>query len=167
MTIASINPATGKVLKTFEPLSCVQLQAKLALAASTFESFRKTSFADRARWMNKAADILEAEKETFAKLMTLEMGKTFKSAVDEAVKCATGCRYYAENAETLPGRRNHRHQREAAATCSYQPHGCDSGHHAVEFSLLAGVPLHRARPDGGQRGLAEARFQRSAVRPGD
>jgi succinate-semialdehyde dehydrogenase / glutarate-semialdehyde dehydrogenase len=99
MTIASINPATGKVLKTFEPLSCVQLQAKLALAASTFESFRKTSFADRARWMNKAADILDAEKESFAKIMTLEMGKTFKSAIDEAAKSATGCRYYAANAE--------------------------------------------------------------------
>jgi succinate-semialdehyde dehydrogenase/glutarate-semialdehyde dehydrogenase len=99
MTIASINPATGKVLKTFEPLSCIQLQAKLAFAASAFESFRKTSFADRARWMNKAADILDAEKESFAKIMTLEMGKTFKSAVDEATKSASGCRYYAANAE--------------------------------------------------------------------
>jgi succinate-semialdehyde dehydrogenase / glutarate-semialdehyde dehydrogenase len=99
MTIASINPATGKVLKTFEPLSCIQLQAKLAFAASAFESFRKTSFADRARWMNKAADILDAEKESFAKIMTLEMGKTFKAAVDEATKSASGCRYYAANAE--------------------------------------------------------------------
>jgi succinate-semialdehyde dehydrogenase / glutarate-semialdehyde dehydrogenase len=99
MTIASINPATGKVLKTFEPLSCIQLQAKLTLAASTFESFRKTSFADRARWMNNAADILDAEKESFGKIMAQEMGKTYRSAVEEAAKSATGCRYYAANAE--------------------------------------------------------------------
>jgi succinate-semialdehyde dehydrogenase/glutarate-semialdehyde dehydrogenase len=71
----------------------------LSLAAKTFESFRKTTFADRARMMNKAADILESEKESLGKLMTLEMGKTLRSAVDEAVKCAWGCRYYAENAE--------------------------------------------------------------------
>jgi succinate-semialdehyde dehydrogenase/glutarate-semialdehyde dehydrogenase len=99
MAIASINPATGEVLKTFEPLTAAQIEAKLSLAAKTFETFRKTSFAERARMMNKAADILESEKESLGKLMTLEMGKTYRSAVDEAVKSAWGCRYYAENAE--------------------------------------------------------------------
>jgi succinate-semialdehyde dehydrogenase/glutarate-semialdehyde dehydrogenase len=99
MAIASVNPATGEVLKKYEPLSAEQIEAKLQLAAETFETFRKTSFAERARWMNKAADILESEKAELAKLMTLEMGKTYRSAVDEAVKCAWGCRYYAENAE--------------------------------------------------------------------
>jgi succinate-semialdehyde dehydrogenase/glutarate-semialdehyde dehydrogenase len=99
MAIASVNPATGEVLKTFEPLTASQIEAKLSLAAKTFETFRKTTFADRARMMNKAADILESEKESLGKLMTLEMGKTLRSAVDEAVKCAWGCRYYAENAE--------------------------------------------------------------------
>jgi succinate-semialdehyde dehydrogenase / glutarate-semialdehyde dehydrogenase len=99
MAIASINPATGELLKTFEPLTAAQIEAKLQLAADTFETFRKTTFAERARMMNKAADILESEKESLAKLMTLEMGKTFRSAVDEAVKSAWGCRYYAENAE--------------------------------------------------------------------
>jgi succinate-semialdehyde dehydrogenase/glutarate-semialdehyde dehydrogenase len=98
MAIASVNPATGEVLKTFEPLTAAQIEAKLSLAAKTFESFRKTTFADRARMMNKAADILENEKESLGKLMTLEMGKTLRSAIDEAVKCAWGCRYYAENA---------------------------------------------------------------------
>src|SRR3981081_291311 len=99
MAIASINPATGQALKTFEPLTAAQIEAKLSLAAKTFETFRKTSFAERARMMNKAADILESEKESLGKLMTLEMGKTYRSAVDEAVKSAWGCRYYAENAE--------------------------------------------------------------------
>jgi succinate-semialdehyde dehydrogenase/glutarate-semialdehyde dehydrogenase len=64
-----------------------------------FPAFRKRSFSDRAKLMLRAAEILEAEKETLAHLMTLEMGKTFRSAVDEAVKSAWACRYYAENAE--------------------------------------------------------------------
>jgi succinate-semialdehyde dehydrogenase/glutarate-semialdehyde dehydrogenase len=99
MAIASINPATGEVLQTFEPLTASQIEAKLQLAADTFQTFRKTTFAERARMMNKAAEILDSEKNELAKLMTLEMGKTLRSAVDEAVKCAWGCRYYAENAE--------------------------------------------------------------------
>ena len=97
MAIATINPATGEVLKTFEPLSDSQIEQKLQLASSAFSAYRKSSFAERAKWMNKAADILEAEKETFGRMMTTEMGKTFKSAVEEAVKCAWVCRYYAEN----------------------------------------------------------------------
>jgi succinate-semialdehyde dehydrogenase/glutarate-semialdehyde dehydrogenase len=86
-------------LQTFEPLTASQIEAKLQLAADTFQTFRKTTFAERARMMNKAAEILDSEKNELAKLMTLEMGKTLRSAVDEAVKCAWGCRYYAENAE--------------------------------------------------------------------
>ena len=99
MAIATINPATGETLKTFEPLSDAQVDQKIQKATETFRSFRKLSFADRARMMNGAAEILEREKESLARLMTLEMGKTFRSAVDEAVKCAWACRYYAENAE--------------------------------------------------------------------
>lgn len=99
MAIATTNPATGEVLKTFTALTASEIEAKLALATKTFSTFKKLPFAARAAMMNKAADILEAEKEAIAKLMTLEMGKTFKSAVEEAVKCAWGCRYYAENAE--------------------------------------------------------------------
>jgi succinate-semialdehyde dehydrogenase/glutarate-semialdehyde dehydrogenase len=99
MAIATINPATGQLIKSFEPLSDAQIEAKIALAASTLPAFRKLSFAARAEMMNKAAGILESDKEELGRLMTLEMGKTFRSAVDEAVKCAWACRYYAENAE--------------------------------------------------------------------
>jgi succinate-semialdehyde dehydrogenase / glutarate-semialdehyde dehydrogenase len=99
MAIATINPSTGELLKTFEPLSDAQIEQKLQRATQAFERQKKTSFADRARMMNKAAEILEAEKETLARLMTTEMGKTFRSAVDEAVKCAWVCRYYAEHGE--------------------------------------------------------------------
>jgi succinate-semialdehyde dehydrogenase / glutarate-semialdehyde dehydrogenase len=99
MAIATMNPATGQVLRTFEPLSDVQIEGKLQKAADAFSKYRKVPFAERARMMLKAAAILESEKETYGRMMTTEMGKTFRSAVEEAVKCAWVCRYYAENAE--------------------------------------------------------------------
>src|ERR1700730_15699901 len=99
MAIATINPATGETLRTFEPLSDSQIKQKIQAAAGAFLSFRKLTFADRARMMIRAAEILESEKEALARLMTTEMGKTLRSAVDEAAKCAWACRYYAENAE--------------------------------------------------------------------
>ena len=98
MAIATINPATGEVLKKFEPLTDAQVDERIAKAATAFQSFRKTSFADRAKWMLKAGEILEAQKAELGRLMTLEMGKTLSSAVAEAAKCATACQYYAENA---------------------------------------------------------------------
>ncbi|HEY5884009.1 MAG TPA: NAD-dependent succinate-semialdehyde dehydrogenase [Pyrinomonadaceae bacterium] len=99
MPIATINPATGKTLKTFEPFDSQQLEQKLQRAAESFRSYRNTSFADRAAWMLRAAEILETEKNEFARMMTLEMGKPIKGAISEAEKCAWVCRYYAENAE--------------------------------------------------------------------
>jgi succinate-semialdehyde dehydrogenase / glutarate-semialdehyde dehydrogenase len=99
MAIATINPATGELMKTFEPLSTPEIEQKLQLAASAFRVHRRTSFADRASKMMRAAEILEKEKDECARLMTLEMGKPIKAAVAEALKCASGCRYYAENAE--------------------------------------------------------------------
>jgi succinate-semialdehyde dehydrogenase/glutarate-semialdehyde dehydrogenase len=99
MAIATINPATGETIKTFTPLTDAQVDQKIQKATETFHAFRKLSFAERGRMMNRAAEILESEKHDLAHLMTLEMGKTLRSAVDEAVKCAWVCRYYAENAE--------------------------------------------------------------------
>jgi succinate-semialdehyde dehydrogenase/glutarate-semialdehyde dehydrogenase len=99
MAIATTNPASGELLKSFEPLTPIQIEHKLQLATDAFQSHRRTSFAERAHMMLRAADILEKEKDDCAHLMTLEMGKTLRSAVAEASKCATGCRYYAENAE--------------------------------------------------------------------
>ena len=99
MAIATINPATGQVIKSFDPLGSAAIEEKLQKAIETFATYRNTSFAQRAGWMLKAASILENEKEAFGKVMTTEMGKTLRSAVDEAAKCAWVCRYYAENAE--------------------------------------------------------------------
>jgi len=99
MAIATINPATGEVVKKFEPLSDSEVEAKVQRAAETFLKYRTVPFAERARMMTRAAEILETEKDALGRVMTLEMGKPLKSAVAEAAKCATACRYYAENAE--------------------------------------------------------------------
>ncbi len=99
MPIATTNPATGKHVRTFEPLTAEQLEARLQCAADAYRRHRRTAMADRARMLLRAAEILESEKEAFGKIMVTEMGKTLKSAADEAAKSAWGCRYYAENAE--------------------------------------------------------------------
>jgi succinate-semialdehyde dehydrogenase / glutarate-semialdehyde dehydrogenase len=99
MAIASINPATGEVIHTFQPLLPAEIESKLQLAVSAFQQERHTPFAERAQRMLKAAEILDREKERLGRLMTLEMGKAYKAAVAEAAKCITACRYYAENAE--------------------------------------------------------------------
>jgi succinate-semialdehyde dehydrogenase / glutarate-semialdehyde dehydrogenase len=99
MTIATVNPATGQVLRTFTPLSEPELDARLQCAADAFRRYRRTSIGERTRLLLRAAEILEAEKEKFGRLMVTEMGKTLKAAIEEAEKCAWGCRYYAEQAE--------------------------------------------------------------------
>src|SRR5688572_898569 len=98
MPIASINPATGEVLQTFDSLNQPQIDGRLSRAAETFRDYRRTTFSDRAEKMLRAAEILETEKHSFARTMTLEMGKPVNAAVQEAEKCALVCRYYAENA---------------------------------------------------------------------
>ncbi len=98
MAIGTVNPATGETLRSFEALSMAQIDAKLKLAANTFSSYRHTPFEERVRMMVRAAEILETEKESFGRLMTIEMGKPLRAAIEEAVKCAWGCRFYAENA---------------------------------------------------------------------
>src|SRR5687767_10878813 len=99
MPIVTINPTTGEVIKSFEPLHSRQIEQKLQRASETFRSFRNTSFAERSASMLRAGGILESEKEDFARVMTLEMGKPIKGAIGEVEKCAWVCRYYADNAE--------------------------------------------------------------------
>ncbi|MEA5527718.1 NAD-dependent succinate-semialdehyde dehydrogenase [Nodularia spumigena] len=101
MAIATINPATGQTIKVFEPLKDSEIASKLDLAGQTFEQYRKTSFSERSQWLEKAAIILQQEKADFAKIMTLEMGKTYKAAIAEVEKCALVCNYYAEHAPTF------------------------------------------------------------------
>jgi succinate-semialdehyde dehydrogenase / glutarate-semialdehyde dehydrogenase len=99
MPIASINPSTGELLKEFRALDPVQIEAKLAKAAHAFERHRRTSFAQRAELMMATAQLLEQEKESLARIITLEMGKLLRAGIEEVTKCVSGCRFYAENAE--------------------------------------------------------------------
>ncbi len=101
MSIATVNPATGKTVRTFESFSSARVSECLDRAVTAFQTHRRTTFADRARRMQKAAAILDAESRELGRLMTLEMGKPIGAAIAEAEKCATACRYYAENAERL------------------------------------------------------------------
>jgi succinate-semialdehyde dehydrogenase/glutarate-semialdehyde dehydrogenase len=98
MPIQSFNPATGKLLRSFDPLTPEALDAKLAIAAAAAKTYPNEPLEQRAFWMRRLAVLLENDIEDLAMTMTLEMGKTLASARLEVQKCAGACRYYAENA---------------------------------------------------------------------
>jgi succinate-semialdehyde dehydrogenase/glutarate-semialdehyde dehydrogenase len=98
VAIATINPATGETVKTFDEMSEADVERCLAAAATAHASYRLTSFAGRSGWMAAAAGILDGEQDQIAAMMTTEMGKTLAAARQEVAKCANACRYYAEHA---------------------------------------------------------------------
>jgi succinate-semialdehyde dehydrogenase / glutarate-semialdehyde dehydrogenase len=97
MAIATVNPATGETLKTYEPLTDEALEDRIARAAAAFEGYRRTTVEQRVGWLRSAADVLDRDTDTVAELMTTEMGKTLASAKAEVAKCAKALRYYADN----------------------------------------------------------------------
>jgi succinate-semialdehyde dehydrogenase/glutarate-semialdehyde dehydrogenase len=99
MGIASINPATGETIKTYDAMTPEAAAAAVAQAHKTWQSWRTTPFGARARPMKKTAEILRGRKNELAKLMATEMGKPLKQGAAEVEKCALGCDYYADNAE--------------------------------------------------------------------
>jgi succinate-semialdehyde dehydrogenase/glutarate-semialdehyde dehydrogenase len=101
MPIATISPTTGEVLKTYDPMDEAQIDARIDAAVDGFAALTRTSFDQRAGWLRAAADILDAENDAVARVMTTEMGKTLASAKAEATKCATACRFFAEHAEAF------------------------------------------------------------------
>ena len=101
MAIATVNPATGETVKTFDAHTPEQVEAALARADATYKEWRRRSFAERATLMRRAADLLDEDNESIAEIMTLEMGKTLAAAQAEAAKCAKGMRFYAEHAEAF------------------------------------------------------------------
>ena len=96
MVIATVNPATGETIQTFNALTDAEVEIKLKLAQQTFTQYQLTSLPERAQWLRQAAVILENDREHLAALATLEMGKTYTSAIAEVEKCALVCRYYAD-----------------------------------------------------------------------
>ena len=101
MPIASINPASGKLLRSFEPLDEAQIRAKISLATEAFAAYGEVPLEHRSLWMRRLALILEQDCEELAELITTEMGKPLVAARQEILKCAVCCRYYAENAASI------------------------------------------------------------------
>jgi len=106
LPIATIDPATGDTLKTFEALTEREIDEALTRASNAFLMHRLMSFETRSTLMTRAAEILEAEKEKFGRLMTVEMGKPIAAGIAEAEKCALACRYYAECAQSFLSDKN-------------------------------------------------------------
>ncbi|MFE8948417.1 NADP-dependent succinic semialdehyde dehydrogenase [Streptomyces sp. NPDC007856] len=101
MPIATVNPANGETLKTYEPMGEEELERRLQLAEATFRTYRTMSFVDRGRLLLQAADLLDEDQQEVARVMTTEMGKPIRQARAEAAKCAKAMRWYAERAEGL------------------------------------------------------------------
>lgn len=99
MAIATVDPSTGQLVRTFDPHSPAEVEAALARAHAAFLSWRTTTFEHRAQLMRRAADVLAERRVHLAGLMTLEMGKLKKAALAEVDKCASCCRHFAENAQ--------------------------------------------------------------------
>jgi succinate-semialdehyde dehydrogenase / glutarate-semialdehyde dehydrogenase len=99
MAIATINPATGETIKEFPAQDAAAVERGIAQAQAAFEALHATSFADRAGWMRAAAELVEADADVLARMMTLEMGKPIAQARAEALKCAKNMRFYADHAE--------------------------------------------------------------------
>lgn len=105
MPIATINPATGETVKTFNPATNEEIDAAIARAHARFLDYRRTSFAQRAEWTRATADLLEAEADETAAMMTLEMGKTLAASKAEVLKCASGISVLRRERRAAAGRR--------------------------------------------------------------
>ncbi|MEU0385152.1 NADP-dependent succinic semialdehyde dehydrogenase [Streptomyces chartreusis] len=101
MPIATVNPANGETLKTYEAMGEEEIERRLQLAEATFRTYRTTTFDERARLMRKAADLLDEDQHDIARVLTTEMGKPIQQARAEAAKCAKAMRWYADHAEEL------------------------------------------------------------------
>jgi len=98
-TIKSINPANNQELESYQLQTDINVTDIINKSNNTYQTYKRTSFSDRAKMMNRAAEILEENKSMYAETITLEMGKPLNSSISEVEKCAWVCRYYAENAE--------------------------------------------------------------------
>ncbi|CAL9324988.1 MULTISPECIES: NADP-dependent succinic semialdehyde dehydrogenase [Streptomyces] len=101
MPIATVNPANGETLRTYEAMGEVEIERRLQLAEATFRTYRTTTFGERARLLHRAADLLDEDQQDIARVLTTEMGKPIQQARAEAAKCAKAMRWYADHAEEL------------------------------------------------------------------
>jgi succinate-semialdehyde dehydrogenase/glutarate-semialdehyde dehydrogenase len=147
MTIQAINPTTSEVLNTYEEMGHATVNDIVSKTQEAFLGWRRTSFSDRAGLMRKAAEILRADTGEYARLMAQEMGKPVRDGIAEAQKCALGCDFYAEHAESFLARESVSIEaRKSFVTFNPRSH---TRRNAVELSVLAGLSFRCAQPDGG------------------
>ena len=164
--ISTTNPATGEVLKSFEPMTTEQVAERIGRAHAGFPVLRAAPFDQRGAWLRAAADILDAEVETIATMMTTEMGKTLASARAEVAKCAKACRFYAEHAERFLADE----PADAAAVgavrayATYQPLGPVLAVMPWNFPLWQAMRFAAPALMAGNLGPAQARLERATDR---
>jgi succinate-semialdehyde dehydrogenase/glutarate-semialdehyde dehydrogenase len=95
--LQSVNPTTGETLAEFSELTVAELETRLARAADAFLRWRLTPIKARVAVVARLGELLEEDKERLGRIMTLEMGKSIRAAVEEVAKCAMACRFYAEH----------------------------------------------------------------------
>jgi len=166
MAIATINPATGETVRTYDEIDGAGLECKLSRAAATFREYRSTSFVERARWLRGAAEVLDADSERLARMMTTEMGKADPRGARGGGQVRLGMpvlrRPCGGDARRARGRRRARVRVRSSPTT-----GRGARRDALELPFLAGLPLRRSRAHGRQRRSPEARVQRAGVCCGD
>ncbi|MGC5345598.1 NADP-dependent succinic semialdehyde dehydrogenase [Streptomyces sp. DT171] len=128
MPIATVNPANGETLRTFDALGEDEIERRIATAHSAYRAYRSTGFDERARLLRRAADLLDEDQGDIARVMTTEMGKPVKAARAEAAKCAKAMRWYADNAAELladehPSAADVRDSGASSAYIRYRPLG--------------------------------------------
>ena len=101
MPIATVNPATGETVATFDALTVREIGQRVARGHEAFLSWRRAPLEQRIAVVRRAGELLDERKEEYVRLMTLEMGKLFTAARDEAAKCALACRHYADEAPRI------------------------------------------------------------------
>jgi succinate-semialdehyde dehydrogenase/glutarate-semialdehyde dehydrogenase len=121
--IQTLNPATGQLVRSFEPHGPAFVEAALERAATAWRHWRTLPVADRARVVRRAGELLDERREALARLMTTEMGKPVQAARDEAAKCALACRWYAEHAERILAPETLLDDESGTGTVHYEPLG--------------------------------------------
>ena len=163
MAITSINPATGKTIKTYDEMTPEQAAAAVAQAHETWRAWRATSFAERVKPMKKTAEMLRKRKDELAKLMAVEMGKPLMQGAAEVEKCAWACDYYADNAEAHLAPDVIKTE-GAKSYVAFEPLGVVLAIMPWNFPLWQGLSVRRACAHGRQRRRTEARLERAGLR---
>jgi len=101
MAIETINPNTNKLVKSFEKTSDEKIKSIILNSEKAYQQWKQTTFQLRSKLLFKTADVLRNNKNKYAEIMTLEMGKPISQAFAEVEKCAWVCEYYADNAEKI------------------------------------------------------------------